>query len=174
MVPGPAWGGVRWAWGTRPICPLVSAPRVLPCLAKGLSWPALFLGSVFISIKAGCHPPPGLLRGWWPPRPAESACLLTPPLSVNGGGTEEANTVAGPGWLPHKISIHATLGWKTRGGSRVRYKSRSGQDLVQTEEETGSNNDCYFVSPYYILGGTERFPGIISVISSAQGSKQRG
>lgn len=116
----------------------------------------------------------------WPPsrlvasRASRERVFTHTTSSVYGGGTEEANTVAGPGWLPHKISIHATLGWKTRGGSRARYKSRSGQDLVQTEKETGSNTDCYFVSPYYILGGTERFPGIISVISSTQGSKRRG
>lgn len=41
--------------------PLVSASRVLPCLAKGLSWPALFLGSVFISIKAPSTWPPSRL-----------------------------------------------------------------------------------------------------------------
>ena len=167
------WGG-EIDEGDSAHMPLVSAPRVLPCVAKGLSWPALFLGSVFISIKAGCHPPPGLLRGWWPPGPAESTCLLTPPLSVYGGGTDETNTVVGPGWLPHKTSIQATLGCKIRGESRVRYKLRSGQDLVQTESETGHNNDRYFVSSYYILDGTEGFPGIISVISSTHGSRPRG
>ena len=55
MVQGPAsGGGGEIDEGDSAHMPLVSAPRVLPCLAKGLSWPALFLGSVFISIKAGC------------------------------------------------------------------------------------------------------------------------
>lgn len=142
-----------------------------------LTWLRVFRGllcssAVFISIRAGCHPPPGLLRGWWPPGPAESACLLPPPLSVYGGGADEANTVAGPGWLPHKISIQATLSWKTRGESRVRHKSRSGQALVQTKRETGSNDDCYFVSPYYIVDGSEGFTGVISVIYSTQRSRE--
>ena len=57
--------------------------------------------------------------------------------------------MVGPGWLPHKTSIQATLDCKTQGESRARYKLRSGQDLVQTESEMGRNSDCYFVSSYY-------------------------
>ena len=104
----------------------------MACSVPGLS---LFPSEQAATLHLASFEAGGLLRGWWPPGPAESACLLPPPLSVYGGGADEANTVVGPGWLPHKISIQATLSWKTRGESRVRHKSRSGQALVQTKRE---------------------------------------
>lgn len=125
VMPSPA-EGARQKLVTQPGCCLASAPHLLPCLAKGLSWLVQSLGLVVIAIKPAATLPvtsfeAGGLQG------QQGALVCLHHLCLFMGRALMRPT--------HKNSFQATLSWKTGSKSRVRKKSRSDQDLVQAESE---------------------------------------
>lgn len=137
MTARPSWGVGRteaWLW---PACPLASAPRLLLCLARGLAWlpcsgACTGLGGYFHRTRLPHSRCP--LVGPVASRATRERCLLTPPLPVYSCGTDETKAVVGPGWPPHKDSFQPFAAGK-RDRSGVRYRAKSGPDLVQDERD---------------------------------------
>lgn len=89
-----------------------STPTVV-LLAEGLWWSALSL--VLLLFPSNRLPPPtDLLQGRWPPGHRGGGVYLHCLSPLYSSGTEGTNAAVGLGWLPHKDSFQAAVGWKVR------------------------------------------------------------